>query len=144
MENKLMLGLLAFVSVIVGATLQYIFTRHIEHQKHSRELKSKAYMDYLNSLAEGAQFQYELGTKEQKEMFYRTADAKARICLYGSKEVISAFSKYEEIGGAFHTDEHRDVFTNMVSIMRIDSGSERIDNPQEIQNVILGINRKST
>jgi len=143
-DIKLVVGLLAFFGVILGASLQYVFTRHIENQKHSRELKSKTYMDYLNSLAENSQHNYEIGSPEQKSNFSRTADAKARICLYGSKEVISAFSKFLELGGLYETPEQREAFTSMLVFMRSDSGSKKIKNEKEIQNIILGLSNEDT
>ena len=35
--------------------------------------------------------------------------------------------------------EQRDAFTNMISIMRTDSGSEVCANNTELQNVLLGV-----
>jgi len=138
-DIKLTVGLLAFAGVIIGATLQYFFTRHIENQRHSRELKSKAFMDYLKCVCDQAQFRPKLGSQEQKEIFARTGDAKARICLYGSHEALSAFSDFELLGAAMTTKEQRAAFTQMVSIMRTDSGSTAVGNSDEIQNVLLGV-----
>lgn len=45
-------GLLSFLDVVLGASLQYFFTRHIESQRHLRDLRSKAYMDYLQCVCE--------------------------------------------------------------------------------------------
>jgi hypothetical protein len=138
-DIKLTVGLLTFAGVIIGATLQYFFTRHIENQRHSRELKSKAYMDYLKCVCDQAQFRPKLGSQEQKEIFARTGDAKARICLYGSHEALSAFSDFELLGAAMATKEQRAAFTQMVSIMRTDSGSAAVGSSDEIQNVLLGV-----
>jgi hypothetical protein len=40
-------------------------------------------MDYLKCVCEQAQFRLKGESKEKQELFPRTADAKARICLYG-------------------------------------------------------------
>lgn len=101
--------------------------------------RSKAYMDYLKCVCEQAQFRPLLGTKEQKEMFSRTGDAKARICLYGSKEAVSAFSHFEVLGAAMTSKEQRLAFTKMVSIMRRDSGSDVCADDYDLQNVLLGV-----
>jgi len=139
MDINLAVGLLAFAGVIIGALLQYFFTRHIENQRHSRELKSRAYMDNLTCVCEQAQFRPKIGSQEQKEIFARTGDAKARICLYGSNEAISAFSDFELLGAAMASKEQRGAFTKMVSIMRTDSGSSAVGSSNEIQNVLLGV-----
>ena len=130
---------LSFLGVVIGASLQYVFTRHIESQRHLRDLRSKAYMDYLKCVCEQAQFRPKIGTQEQKELFSRTGDAKARICLYGSKQAVAAFSRFEELGASMSTKEQRDAFTNMVSIMRTDSGSEVCASNADLQNVLLGV-----
>ncbi|WP_215399551.1 hypothetical protein [Rheinheimera oceanensis] len=132
---------LSFLGVVIGALLQYFFTRHIESQRHLRDLRSKAYMDYLKCVCEHAQFRPIVGTHEQKELFSRTGDAKSRICLYGSKEAVAAFSRFEELGASMATTEQRDAFTNMVSIMRTDSGSEVCVNNTDLQNVLLGVHK---
>ena len=137
-DMKLAVGLLAFSGVIIGAILQYFFTRHIENQRHSRELKSKAYMDYLKCVCDQAQLRPKMGSQEQKDIFARTGDAKARICLYGSNDAIEAFSAFEVLGAAMATSEQRKAFTKMVSIMRTDSGSTLVSNINDIQNVLLG------
>jgi len=131
-------AIFSFLGVMVGASLQYIFTRHIERQRHLRDLRSRAYMDYLNCVCQQAQFMHKEGTKERQELFTRTADAKARICLYGSNEAIQAFSAFEKLGASMGSDEQRRAFTKMVAIMRTDSGSELGVQPEDIQTVLLG------
>ncbi len=131
-------GILSFLGVVIGASLQYFFTRHIENQRHLRELRSKAYMDYLKCVCEQAQYRFKDGTKERLELFSRTGDAKARICLYGSKEAIVAFSLFEKLGASMGNSEQRKAFTNMVSIMRNDSGTEQGAEPEDLQAVLLG------
>lgn len=132
-------GFISFLGVIIGASLQYFFTRHIENQRHLRDLRSKAYMDYLKCVCEQAQFRPLPGTKEQKELFSRTGDSKARICLYGSKEAVSAFSHFEVLGAAMASTEQCTAFVKMVSVMRADSGSELCANNTDLQNVLLGV-----
>ena len=131
-------AILSFLGVMIGASLQYIFTRHIESQRHLRDLRSKAYMDYLRCVCEQAQFKLKEDTKERQELFTRTADAKTRICLYGSNEAIEAFSIFEKLGPTMGTDDQRRAFTSMVLIMRNDSGSKLGAQPEDIQTVLLG------
>ncbi|GLQ31948.1 hypothetical protein [Litoribrevibacter albus] len=132
-------ALISFLGVVIGASLQYFFTKHIENQRHLRDLRSQAYMDYLKCVCEQAQFRPKLGSKEQQELFSRTGDAKSRICLYGSREAISAFSNFEKLGASMARQDQRDAFTTMISIMRTDSGSELCEDTTDLQNVILGV-----
>lgn len=135
----MVIAFLSFSDVVIGATLQYLFTRHIEDQRHLRGLRSKAYMDYLKCVCDLAQFRPKENTKEHKELNAKTGDAKARICLYGSNKAIAAFSKFESLGASMGTSEQRKSFTNMVAIMRTDSGSESGAEENDIQNVLLGM-----
>ena len=131
-------GILSFFGVIIGAFLQYFFTRHIESQRHLRDLRSKAYMDYLQCVGEHAQLRHKEHTKERQELFSKTADSKARICLYGSNKTIQAFSIFEKLGASMGSSEQRKAFTNMVSVMRSDSGSEICEQAEDLQTVLLG------
>ena len=131
-------AIFSFLGVVIGASLQYFFTRHIESQRHQRDLRSKAYMDYLKCVCEQAQFRYQENTKERAELFSRTADSKARICLYGSDNAIAAFSAFEKLGASMNTSEQRMAFTNMVSIMRSDSGNKFGANIEDLKVVLLG------
>lgn len=138
MDDKLLIGFLSFVGVVIGASLQYVFTRHIDSQRHLRDLRSNAYMDYLKCVCEQAQFRFKENTKERQELFSRTGDAKARICLYGSNSAIEEFANFEKLGASMGSEEQRKAFTKMVSIMRSDSGSELSSNPNNLQIVLLG------
>ncbi len=73
------------------------------------------------------------------ELAGRTADAKSRICLYGSSEVIRAYSNWEALGPTMETKEQRTAFIEMVKVMRTDSGGDAVVNLMDLQNVLLGI-----
>lgn len=133
---------LSFLGVVIGASLQYYFTRHIENQRHIRDLRSKAYMDYLLSVAEQAQFRYTNNSPERIKLNTKTADAKSRICLYGSSKVIQVFSEFQQLGAIMNTKEQRKAFTDMVQAMRSDSGAEPGVVSDDLQNVLLGFSDK--
>lgn len=130
---------LSFVGLVIGASLQYFFTRHIENQRHIRELSSKAYMDYLKTVSELANYRPKEKTKERIDLMVKAADSKARICLYGCRKAIHAFSRFEELGAKIDTEEQRLAFTEMVSAMRLDSGSEIGVEARAFQIVLLGV-----
>ena len=132
-------AILSFFGLIVGATLQYFFTRHIENQRHIRDLRSKAYMDFMKTVCELANMRPKEGSRERNELAQRTADAKARICLYGSPKTIQAYSKWEQLGPNMGTEEQRTAFVEMVKLMRADSGGDISVNSKDLQNVLLGI-----
>lgn len=133
---------LPFAGIVIGAFLQYFFTRQIEYRRSLREMKMKAYMDYLKGVSEQAQFirLTDKGTLDQKliKAFTKVADAKARICLYGSKQVIHAFAEFEKFGASMATKYQRDAFISMTIEMRKDVGLASLPSGEELSLVLLG------
>jgi hypothetical protein len=105
----------SFIGVVAGAILQYFFTRHLDSQKHHRELRTAAYTDYLKCVSEHANLAKTRASQDGRDLAFRTADAKCRICLYGSSPVVAAFARFEQLGAAMNTPEQCDTFTGMVS-----------------------------
>ncbi|EED8299352.1 TPA: hypothetical protein JEL52_003437 [Salmonella enterica subsp. enterica serovar Solt] len=93
---------LPLAGVVIGAYLQYVFTRQIEYKRSLREMKTKEYVDYLKGVCEQAQLSLATDkiTADTRlaEAFTKVADAKARICLYGSKQIIHAFAEFKKLG----------------------------------------------
>jgi hypothetical protein len=131
-------AILTLLGAVVGAALQYFFTRHLEDQKHYRGLRTQAYTDYLKSVCEQAQLIVQPQSKESREIFAKTADAKARICLYGSVRAVEAFAEFERLGATMRTKEHRRAFSKMVEIMRSDSGSAQGVPIENLELVLMG------
>jgi len=131
-------AILSFLGVIFGAGLQYVFTRYLENQRHFRTLRTQAHMDYLKCVCELANLGPSPQDSEIRQIFLRTADAKARICLYGSTESIRTFACFEKLGAAIESTEHRSAFVTMVSAMRRDSGSTSEPMGEDLQRVLLG------
>lgn len=92
---------LPLAGVVIGASLQYVFTRQIEYKRSLREMKTKEYVDYLKGVCEQAQLSLAAdkitADTGLAEAFTKVADAKARICLYGSKQIIHAFAEFEKL-----------------------------------------------
>ena len=132
------IALVSFLGVVVGAALQYFFTRHLDNQRHYRTLRTQAYTDYLKSVCEQAQLVVQPQSKESREIFARTADAKSHICLYGSAEAIVAFAEFERLGAKMGTQEQRKAFSQMVSVMRKDSGGRADASIDNLEILLLG------
>jgi hypothetical protein len=131
-------AILSFFGVIFGAGLQYVFTRYLENQRHFRALRTQAHMDYLKCVCDHANLRPRPQESEIRQLFARTADAKARICLYGSTESIRTFAIFEKLGAAMQSAEQRSAFIAMVAAMRRDSGSKSEPKGEDLQRVLLG------
>ena len=138
------IAIFSFFGVIVGAALQYLFTQHLESKRLHRELRTGSYMDYLKCVSEHANLGLQRQSQEGKELGARTADAKCRVCLYGSSRAIEAFAAFERLGATMNNEDQCEAFSRMVEIMRADSGSNRSVQLEELKTVLLGTSRSRT
>jgi hypothetical protein len=129
---------LPVVSLIIGALLQYFFTRHHENQRYLRELRTQAYLDFLKGVADLAHLNDPHGSQE-RDAYAKVADSKTRICLYGSREVVMALAVFEKLGALIKSVPQREAFMAMVLAMRRDSGSTSGPKVEDIEPVLLGI-----
>jgi hypothetical protein len=136
-EAVLTIAIMSFLGVVIGASLQYIFTRYLETQRHLRELRSQAYLDYFKGISEQVH-RTDLQELEDRDPLGRVADAKARICLYGSRDVIRSLASFENLGAALSSNEQRAAFVAMVAAMRADSGVVPPPESRDIEIVLLG------
>ncbi|MGS5088841.1 hypothetical protein ACVC7V_20355 [Hydrogenophaga sp. A37] len=131
----------SLAGLVVGAVLQFLFTRHLDDKKHQRDLRAKAYADYLQCVSEHANLGHQKGSIEGRQLGSKTADAKCRISLYSAPAVITAFATFERLGAAMSTNEQCVAFTNMVAAMRHDTlGSSSVDQA-DLEAILLGARR---
>ncbi|QTD45552.1 hypothetical protein [Ottowia testudinis] len=131
-------AILSLLGVIVGAMLQFFFARHLEGKRHHREVRAKAYADYLQCVSELANVQPQRQSVEGRQLGARTADAKCRVSLYGSAAVVSAFASFERLGATMNTSEQRSAFTAMVGAMREDALGGSSVQAADLEIVLLG------
>lgn len=134
-------AIFSFFGIIIGAALQYLFTRHLDTQKHHRELRAKAYTDYLRCVSEQANLGKQPQSQEGRELGAKTADAKCRIGLYGSSAAVKAFAEFERLGAAMSNTQQCAAFTGMVAIMRADSSKGGEVDLSDLEVVLLGAPR---
>jgi hypothetical protein len=126
--------LIAFFSILgiaVGAGLQYLFTSFLEERKHRRSLQTAAYSDYIRAVAQAAHMNL---NSDEAELRSRLADAKTRICLYGSPEVVTRLAEFENQGGVIGNDVQREAFMSVILTMR---GKSQLQASQ-LELVLLG------
>ena len=137
-------ALFSFFGIIVGALLQYYFTKHLDGQRHHRDMRTKAYTDYLKCVSEQANLGVQRQSREGRELGSKTADAKCRVCLYGSSSAITRFAEFEKLGAAMGTQDQRTTFTRMVDVMRNDSSSGGQVELKDLEAVLLGVRHHAT
>ncbi len=137
-------AIFSLIGLVVGAILQFLFTRHLDSVKHQRDLRTKAYADYLLCVSENANLGHKKNTPEARELAAKIADAKARIALYGNSAVVSAFAAFERLDANINSDEQAQCFVEMVSAMREDSLGHSSISHADLEAVLLGVRRDRT
>lgn len=125
------IALVSIAGIILGAALQYIFTRVLEDRRHRRDLRTQAYADYLRAVSDSQHLSLE---SSEAEIFARLTDAKARICLYGSRHVLELIAEFERLGAQIRSEDQSAAFVGMISAMRESSDVS----PKNLRAVILG------
>lgn len=131
-------AILSLVGLVVGAVLQFLFTKHLDNKKHHRDVRSKAYADYLLCVSKRANMGHQRQSNEGRQLNAETADAKCRISLYGAPTVVTAFAKFDRLGATMNTDEQCRAFTDMVLAMRQDALGDALVDPSDLEVVLLG------
>ena len=103
--------------MLLGASLQYLFSRSAESRKQLRLLRTQAYSDYLRVVAKLAH----VGRSDQQKrtaLFSEAADAKARISVYGAAPVLSKLAAFEKTGAFLGSKEALEIFIELCQAMR--------------------------
>ena len=133
--SVLVTAALPVVGIIIGAALQYWFTRSQERQKQTEVLRAQAYADYLRTVAQfGAAVR--AGREKPEELIWRIIEAKARIAIYGTTRVGEALARFQR-GGAVISGEGRKLFVEVCQAMRADSAAGQTPLSEEDLAVIL-------
>ncbi len=112
-------ALLPIAGILIGAALQYFFGRSLETNKHTQTQKGQAYSDYLRAFSAIAT------TGRTKETLSAVADAKTRICIYGSDRVVKRLADFERAGAETSSLASRALVAELIGSMRKDVGASR-------------------
>jgi hypothetical protein len=127
----------------MGGFLQFYFTKYLEEKRHRRELRVKAYLDFWRCVSRSSTYDFTNKPNDKSELNNQTADAKCRICLYGSDNTIKALAFFERMGSGAATKEQRDSLADLMASMRKDTiGSSSIVS-DELQPVLFGLERET-
>jgi len=131
-------ALLPVLGVVIGASLQFFFSRFGERRKQLEILRSQAYVDYLRSVAQIAQID-RADHKKRVEFLAAAADAKTRICVYGSAKVVDALAAFEKGGPALDSSDSLARFLVMCNEMRQQSfGTSEFVQAENLAMVLFG------
>ena len=113
--------ILALFGVIAGASLQYLYNRTAEHRKHITALRTAAYVDYLQAVALLGRNRPATSEKFTDAQTL-AANAKTRICIYGSDAVVRQLALFDSDGAVLNNPKAINHFLRLCSLMRSESG----------------------
>lgn len=127
-------AIFSMIGVALGAALQHYFSRALESRKQLALQRSQAYVDYFKAVALLAQ------CGREPDYLAMAADAKVRVCMYGSPEVIKRLWEFETAGAAVTTSPGNVAIIALLSEMRKDTGATGGDiEPQMLHAIVLGL-----
>lgn len=132
-------AILPLIGVLIGASLQYLFGRTLESQRHLTLQKGQAYADYFKAVAM-------LSTQgRSKDALSLVADAKTRVCIYGSVGVVQRLGSFERAGARVSPGKGQAAITELLKTMRKDMGvsGNRIDE-DDLHRILFGPPQRRT
>ena len=138
--EMLMYVVLPILGVVIGATLQYLFTRVLEEQRHQRNLKTQSYVDFVRNFV-GAHFARE--KDKEQEFISSLSDATTRIGIYGAKEVIEAIANIKRVSanykkGNVSESEFIHSFIGVIQAIRKDNLPKEKVSDKDISQLLFG------
>ncbi|WP_395444032.1 hypothetical protein [Caulobacter sp. UC70_42] len=120
------------IGAVIGAALQYAFGRSLETRKQLVVQRAQAYADFFRGFAALAQ-------SRSSESLALVADAKTRICIYGSEKVVLALAAFERAGATTLTPEGEATIIDLMRAMRRDVAQSKAQVPaDDLSRVLLG------
>ena len=121
MLQALIYAVLPLIGVVIGAVLHHRLSMASEQLKRQEDLRTQAYVDFLHGVV-GFVFAKTNGDENKaKEFDALLANAKARVTIYGSKEVIQTIASFGRGGADIGSPEGMRSFVGICQAMRKDS-----------------------
>ena len=140
MLETLLPAVISLASATTGAILTYVFSQATDSKRSSLHLRTQAYVDYLRCISESAHVKRG-DSVALVALNAQATDAKARICVYGTRQIIDALAIFEDNGATTNTPEGRDALVRLCIAMRAEK-KPRLDDGLEanLKKILLGPN----
>jgi hypothetical protein len=137
--DKLLIPLISILGIIVGALLNFFFTKLKDGHQKKIEQKSKSYTDMVKAITEITIAQ-KMGDDEMERIATALLiDAKIRVCIYGNQTVLEKTSIFFRYGAVLDNKESCLRFLDMITEMRKNSRTDKESiNTSDISMLLLG------
>lgn len=106
---------LALAAVAVGLVGYFINAWHVRKDR-ALAIRTEAYIDFLRGICGCSA--YKRGTEPHNAFTAVQMEARARILVYGDKEVADAVSEFWRLGAEFDTLEKQNAFVQIIRATR--------------------------
>jgi hypothetical protein len=131
--RDVLIGILPVLGVALGALLQHFLARSKERESQLTTIRHQTYADYLRGVSAVAM-------SRTAGSLSRLIDAKSRMAIYASNDVIERLERFEIAGANLANPKAVDAFVKMASQMRAESG--HVDtNAAALSAVLFGVER---
>jgi hypothetical protein len=128
---------IAFIGIVVGALLNYMFQKSQKRNELSISEKQRTYSSFLECLGDyGIHSRDDSGAATLIEKRAKLTAAKAKVCVYGSHQVLKQLGEFDHRGSNLSDPATQMVFINLIDAMRADAGLS--SNRADIDRVLLG------
>jgi hypothetical protein len=130
--QALMIAVVSLIGVLIGAALQYTFGQRLEARKQLGAQKAQAYIDFFRAVTALAQ-------DRSKEQLALAADAKTRICIYGSMTVVQRLGDFQRVGAVAAAGAGQAALIELIRAMREDVTSKALPIRQaDLLHILFG------
>ncbi|MDX7854980.1 hypothetical protein [Aeromonas caviae] len=140
MDTSLIVACIGVVSVFVSALVQYKLGRLNERSKKEEEVRTQAYLDFVNVISEIASLSSSGNKNVDGERHRKLVSSKSRVVLLGSDQVVRSLSeffyKHQQLSSA---ESYKD-FTLVIMAMRKDVSVKNKLNSDELEMALFGKN----
>jgi hypothetical protein len=135
--SSFLIAALPILGIVIGASLQYFFSKSSEARRQLTTLRNQAYIDYLQCFAE-IKHVGQVNSESRGKILAKATEAKTRIIIYGSTAVVEALIRFEKLGATLDSPEAIEAFLVLCSIMRKENiGRFKKTKPKELSVILF-------
>ncbi len=117
--DDLYIALVAFLSAVIGSALTAWANKNHEVSRFERQNRNDAYLAYLNGISRMSFVSDD--AEDARSALMAMAEARGRVALFGSRDVVEGWAKVFKNGPNLWTDPARSDVSDVIEAMRRDS-----------------------
>jgi hypothetical protein len=138
LDTSLIVAFVGLIGVLASALVQYKLGRLNERSKKEEEVKTQAYLDFVNVVSEIASSSKGGNRTVESEQHRKLVSSKTRVVLLGSDKVVRSISTFFCKHQQLNTAEAYNDFTLVMLEMRRDVSVKNKLNSDELYVALFG------